>query len=77
VRLSHVMLEDLRERFGDRILSTVIRVNAAIREAPGQNKTIFEHAPLSRGAFDYYHLTEEILGLERSHETAVDAAPCR
>lgn len=77
VRLSHTMLEDLRGRFGDRILTTVIRVNAAIREAPGEHKTVFEHAPLSRGAFDYYHLTEEILGLERSGETVADAAPCR
>jgi chromosome partitioning protein len=75
VRLSHRVLEDLRGRFGDRIFSTVIRMNAAIREAPGQNKTIFEHAPLSRGAFDYYHLTEEILGFERSFEEAADAAP--
>jgi chromosome partitioning protein len=77
VRLSHTMLEDLHERFGERILTTVIRMNAAIREAPGQNKTIFEHAPLSRGAFDYYHLTEEIIGLERSCEDAADAAPGR
>jgi len=77
VRLSHTVLEDLRERFGERIFTTVIRVNAAIREAPGQNKTIFEHAPLSRGAFDYYHLTEEILALERSREDAARAAPGR
>jgi chromosome partitioning protein len=75
VRLSHEMLEDLHEEFGERLFTTVIRVNASIREAPGQNKTIFEHAPLSRGAFDYYHLTEEIIGLERACESAADAAP--
>jgi cellulose biosynthesis protein BcsQ len=39
----------------------VIRINTAIREEPWETKTIFEHAPLSRGAFDYYRLTEEIL----------------
>jgi chromosome partitioning protein len=77
VRLSHRILQDLRERFGERIFATIIRVNAAIREAPGQNRTIFEHAPLSRGAFDYYHLTEEVLGLERANEGAADAAPGR
>ncbi len=65
-RLAHSMLESLRERFGGRLLKTVIRANQAIREAPGRQKTIFEHAPLSRGAFDYYHLTEEILGLDRA-----------
>jgi len=70
-RLAHRVLEDLRERFGDRLLTTVIRMNQAIKEAPGQQKTIFEHAPLSRGAFDYYHLTEEILGHDRPGESRV------
>lgn len=64
-RLSSQVLEELRRRFGEKVLGTIIRVNAAIREAPGENRTIFEHAPLSRGAFDYYHLTEEILELEK------------
>jgi len=64
-RLSIQVLEELRRRFGEKVFGTIIRVNAAIREAPGENKTIFEHAPLSRGAFDYYHLTEEVLELER------------
>ena len=67
-RLAQRMLGDLRERFGDRLLATVIRANQAIREAPGRQKTIFEHAPLSHGAFDYYHLTEEVLSLDRSDE---------
>jgi chromosome partitioning protein len=65
-RLSARVLEDLRQRFGEKVLGTIIRVNAAIREAPGENRTIFEHAPLSRGAFDYYHLTEEIIELEKA-----------
>jgi chromosome partitioning protein len=64
-RLSSQVLEELRRRFGEKMLGTIIRVNASIREAPGENRTIFEHAPLSRGAFDYYHLTEEILELEK------------
>ena len=32
-----------------------------LREAPSYNRTIFEYSPLSRGAFDYYQLTEEFL----------------
>ncbi len=74
-RLAHRVLEDLRERFRNRLLTTVIRSNQAIREAPGERKTIFEHAPLSRGAFDYYHLTEEILGLGRAGEHAAGESP--
>jgi len=62
-RISRRVLEEVRERFGERVFQTTIRINTAIREAPGQHKTIYEHAPLSRGAFDYYKLTEEILDL--------------
>ena len=60
-RISQKVLDGLKGRFDDQVLETVIRINTPIREAPWQNKTIFEHAPLSRGAFDYYRLTEEIL----------------
>ena len=60
-RISQQVLDGLRGRFDDQVLDSVIRINTALREAPWQNKTIFEHAPLSRGAFDYYRLTEEIL----------------
>ena len=64
-RISKRVLEGLREHFGDRLFNTVIRINTAIKEAPGSNKTIYEHAPLSRGAYDYYKLTEELLALEK------------
>lgn len=60
-RISKDVLDTVRERFIDRMFNTVIRVNTDLREAPSLNKTIFEHAPLSRGAFDYYQLTEEII----------------
>ena len=63
-RISRTVLDGLREHFGERMFSTVIRINTAIREAPGSNKTIYEHAPLSRGAYDYYKFTEEVLALE-------------
>lgn len=64
-RLSRDMLESLRSRFSDMVLSTVIRTTNALREAPSFNRTIFEYSPLSRGAFDYYHLTEEFLARAR------------
>ena len=60
-KISGLVLDQIREQFNGRIYNTVIRINTALREAPGHNKTIYEHAPLSRGAFDYYRLTEEIL----------------
>ena len=61
IKISKEVLEKVKETFAHRMFNTVIRVNSAVREAPGSNKTIFEHAPLSRGAFDYYRLTEEVM----------------
>ncbi len=60
-RLSKEVLDTLRERFDDVVFNTVIRVNTSLREAPSFNQTIFEYSPMSRGAYDYYQLTEEFL----------------
>jgi chromosome partitioning protein len=60
-RLSKEMLESLRDRFREDVFDTVIRVNTSLREAPSFNQTIFEYSPMSRGALDYYQLTEEFL----------------
>ena len=60
-KLSKEVLENLRTHFKSTIFDTVIRVNTSLREAPSFSRTIFEHSPLSRGAFDYYQLTEEFL----------------
>lgn len=61
-RLSRDVLEGLRERFKETVFESVIRVNTSLREAPSFNQTIFEYSPMSRGALDYYQLTEEFLG---------------
>jgi len=60
-RLSVEVLESIRERFNGLVFKSVIRVNTSLREAPSFNQTIFEYSPMSRGAFDYYQLTEEVL----------------
>ena len=62
-RISGQILNQIREEFEGHLFEGVIRINTALSEAPGHKKTIYEHAPLSRGAFDYYRLTEEILSL--------------
>lgn len=64
-KISGDILEQIRGSYGDRVFETVIRVNTALREAPGRKMTIYEHAPLSRGAYDYYRLTEEIMNGEK------------
>ncbi len=60
-KLSKEVLETMKKHFADMLFRTVIRVNTSLREAPSFNRTIFEYSPMSRGAFDYYQLTEEFL----------------
>jgi chromosome partitioning protein len=71
-KLSKEVLDTLRKHFADRMFDTVIRINTSLREAPSFNQTIFEYSPLSRGAFDYYQLTEELL--RRGRAQAISGA---
>ncbi|MCW8132067.1 MAG: ParA family protein [Planctomycetota bacterium] len=51
----------LREVFGEKVLSQVIRMNVRIKEAPGHFRSIFAHAPNSAGAEDYDAVAAEVL----------------
>lgn len=51
-RTSTDTLQQLREHFGAKVCPA-IRVNVELAEAFGWRRTIFEHAPRSRGAADY------------------------
>ena len=53
-------LEQLQENFGD-LVGRAIRVNVDLAEAFGWQKSIFEHAPRSRGAADYAALVDTVL----------------
>lgn len=60
-RLNNAIMDKVRERFGDRVLKAVIRENIAVAEAPSFGLSIFEYAPKSHGAEDYFALCREIL----------------
>jgi chromosome partitioning protein len=55
------ILRMLEEKFGDEVCRTRIAENVSLAESPAYNKTVFEHAPTSRGAYDYDELVEELL----------------
>jgi len=59
-KISHEVLQTLREHFKEKVFNTVIRANTSLKEAPGFHQVIFEYAPYSYGAQDYYLLTEEV-----------------
>ncbi|MEE8277957.1 MAG: ParA family protein, partial [Thermoanaerobaculia bacterium] len=47
--------------FGDKLFDTVISKNVRLEESPAYRESIFSFAPKSKGAFEYYKLSEEIL----------------
>ncbi len=60
-KLNNAIMDSIRERFGDKVFSTVIRENIVVAEAPSFGQTIFEYAPKSHGAEDFLSLCEEII----------------
>lgn len=59
--VSRLALEYLRTRYGKLVFKTEIRSNAQIKKSQWYRKTIFEYAPYSFGAYDYFNLAAEVL----------------
>ena len=70
-KISRQMNESMIAEFGSKMFKSRIRSNVQLREAQAFQKTIFEHAPYSSGALDYYMLTKEVIELLDAH-TLVD-----
>lgn len=60
-KLSQIVEEQLRERYGDLVFKTRIRENVSLAEAPLSGRDITDYAPRSNGAEDYQSLTEEVI----------------
>ena len=60
-RMARNILLMAETEFGSDVCRTLISVNVSLVESPSLNKTIFEHAPKSRGAHDYDALLDELL----------------
>jgi len=60
-RISRVILSELNEKYGKKVFETAIRVNTQIKESQMNSRTIFEFAPYSHGAYDYYRFAKEAL----------------
>jgi len=48
--------------FGEKVFSTVISKSVRLEESPAYKKSIFNFAPNSSGAIEYYSLSEEVIG---------------
>jgi len=60
-RMARDVLLKAAAEFGEDVCRTLISENVSLAESPSLNKTIFEHAPNSRGAADYEALLEELV----------------
>jgi len=60
-RLSHMVAEDVRKNFGDRVFNTVIPRNVRLSECPSHGLPIILYDIKSRGAACYLDLAREIL----------------
>ena len=63
-RMAWDVLRTVEEQFGSEVCHTRIAENVSLAESPAFGKTVFDHAPNSRGAHDYDELLEELLAVD-------------
>ncbi len=59
--LARDILDQISNVFGDKVFRTVVSRSVRLEESPAYRASIFEHAPGSSGALEYYALCEEVI----------------
>ena len=72
--LARQVADDLKDFFGNEVLTTVIPRSIRLAEAPSYGKPILMYDPRSKGAKSYIRLAKEILENERSSREATQSA---
>jgi chromosome partitioning protein len=72
--LARQVADDLKDFFGNEVLTTVIPRSIRLAEAPSYGKPILMYDPRSKGAESYIRLAKEILENERSSREATQSA---
>ncbi len=67
-KMAREILADLRSRFGDKMLDTIVSFNTKIKEASSFGQPISEYDPASKGRKDFSTLAEEILGTQTKQQ---------
>ena len=60
--LASDITDQISHVFGDRLFNSMISRSVRLEESPAHRVSIFEHAPESTGAMEYFALCEEVLG---------------
>jgi len=53
--------DQIQQVFGDKVFQTSVSRSIRLEESPAYRASIFEHAPQSSGAVEYYALCEEVM----------------
>lgn len=59
--LAKQVRQEILKVFGDHVFATYITKSVRLEESPAHRSSIFDHAPSSSGAYEYYRLCEEVL----------------
>ena len=59
--LSRDIRNQIRKVFGEKVFQTMISKSVRLEESPAYRKSIFDFAPNSSGALEYYSLSEEVI----------------
>ena len=59
--LAKQVRQEILEVFGDHVFDTYITKSVRLEESPAHRSSIYDHAPSSSGAYEYYKLCEEVL----------------
>lgn len=59
-KLNNIVIDAIREQYGEKVLNTKIRENISLAEAPLTHSSIFDYDPESNGANDYMELAKEV-----------------
>jgi len=63
-KISHEMLQAIRDYFKDQVLETIININVRLIESVMQGLSVLSYDPYSRGARDYRALARELIQSE-------------
>jgi len=59
--IARQVLDEIKNVFGPLVFDTLITKSVRLEESPAHRCSIFDHAPESRGAYEYYRLCEEVM----------------
>ncbi len=65
-RISHIIQDQIRRKYGSAVLQTIISVDTKLRESPVIGQPITQYAPHSRSAQEYHALAMELMEDEQT-----------